>query len=186
MIKGTRVIAIGTMLALAGCSTTRVVTRDQQLFLERDAVVVLHNDAKLGARSVASRGDTVIAYDYYTNRELRFSFREVDRVVVNNRGRRALGRVLAGIVLGGLAGAIGGGILGYLAGEENPQDALESKGAAAIVVGFIYGCGGAAAGGLAGFMWRNKDNYLFEEGPVGTGNTPTAPIEPDEQGDVKR
>ena len=184
MIKGARMIAIGTMLALAGCSTTRVVTRDRPLLLERDAVVVLQNDARLGARSVVSRGDTVIAYDYHTNRELRFSFREVDRVFVSHIVRS----LLTGVVLGGLAGAIGGGILGYRAGEDNPQDALASKGEVAVLVGGIFGWGGATAGGVAGAMWEDKDTYLFEDGPVGTGNTPleTAPTEADKQGGVKR
>ena len=139
------------MFTLLGCSTTRVITPKTGFTLSKDAVLVTTNGARLGIRFVKTTGDSIVARDYTFDRNLHFHFSEVQKVVVKDHSK--------GAWQGFWRGVAAGAILGYLAGEDNAQDALASRGASAIILGNF----GGAAGAIIGATKGKTETYLFEE-----------------------
>ena len=139
------------MFMFLGCSTTRVITPKTGFTLAEDATLVTTNGARLGIRFVKTTGDSIVARDYTFARDLHFHFSDVQKVEIKDHGK--------GAWQGFLWGAAGGVIWGYLAGENNAQDALASKGAGA----FILGVFGGAAGAIIGATKGKTETYLFEE-----------------------
>lgn len=150
--KATSLIVVTVwMFTLLGCSTTRVITPKTGFTLSKDTALVTTNGARLGTRFVKTTGDSIVARDYTFDRSLHFHFSEVQKVEMKNHGK--------GAWQGFLWGAAGGVILGYLAGENNAQDALASRGAGAFILGIF----GGAAGAIIGATKGKTETYLFEE-----------------------
>ena len=150
--KATRLIVCAVWVSmLLGCSTTRVITAQHGLTLLQDAVLVTTTGARLGTRLVVTTGDSILAYDYTFDRNLHFHFSAVQKVETIDRRKAAL----AGLWLG----AAGGAILGCFTGEQHPDDALEGRGAHAVMLGILGGSVGAIIGAVKG----RTETYVFEE-----------------------
>ena len=146
-------LIVGTvwMFTLLGCSTTRVITPKIGFTLSEDAALVRTNGVRLGTRFVKTSGDSIVARDYTFDRDLHFHFSDVQKVEIKDHGKGAWQGFLWGVPVG----VVGG----YLAGGDNAQDALGSRGAGAIIYGFVGGVIGPIIGAIRG----KTETYLFEE-----------------------
>jgi len=146
-------LIVGTvyMFSLIGCSSTRVITPKAAFTLSENATLITTKGVKHNTRLVKTTADSIVASYNTSTPNLHFHFSEIEKVVVKD-GRKGAWQ---GFLLGVPVGVVGG----YLAGSDNAQDALASRGEGAIIYGFFGGVIGPIIGAIRG----KTKTYLFKE-----------------------
>ncbi|MBN1782282.1 hypothetical protein JW948_14205 [bacterium] len=126
-----------------GCTSTRTIGPDQDLQVNRPAVLVTCDGTEMDIDRAWTEEDSVLAVDRYDKTQLKFPRTGVQRICVTDRGKGAA----KGLLFGGGAGLLYG-IGAGLAVESD--DALAQPVAAGFVGGILFGAAGAAAGYVTG------------------------------------
>ncbi len=150
--KVTLIFAVVVIWIFIGCSSTRLITQNDGLILNKKAALVLNNDVKIGTKLINTHGDSIIASDYFFNRNLCFHFSDVQKAEVRNHNKGAWQGFL---LLGGAAATVTA-IATSVSGDNN-NDAL------AAAAPFIWGIFGGAVGAMIGAAKGNTETYLFKD-----------------------
>ena len=92
------------ILLISGCSTTRVITPRQGLEINKQATFIMQNNKRFTAKTIKTKEDSVFVVHYSNLEQYSMHFSQVQKVVVERKGKGALhGSLIGGVGAAGLA-----------------------------------------------------------------------------------
>jgi hypothetical protein len=161
-----RLSVVSAMIFL-GCSTTTVIRRDQDLFLEKPGTLITRDGTNINVRHTLIRNDSISGIDSRLGRKIQMPVAEAQKLVIGNRAQAAWQGMLI------FAGV--GAVIGAIPDPECGDTCLFPNGG--LNGSLFWAVLAAPAGAFWGAVLGNTRNYVFEQSSPIDGNPPHPGLE---------